>query len=214
MRMIRLATAVFAHILGLKQIGSYQDALAIIDQALEVIFGLNPALINSLDDESLNVLLTSKTGLEVDKVLILAGLFKERGDIFAALKLSAESSSFYHRAANFYLDLFFLPSHIPTEVVVEKIEELLPLLATQPMNGDLKYRLFFYYDQTRQYQAAIRLMDDLLVLSRYSPDTVSQARSFYRQLLELPDEALATAQAARGDITSRLELLTYRAPLA
>ncbi len=207
MRMIRLATTVFAHILGLKQIGSYQDAMAIIDQALEVIFGLSPALINSLDDESLTILLTSKNGLEVDKVLILAGLLKERGDIYAAIQQPDDSRLSYVRAINFYLDLFFTPAHIPPEVLTEKIEELLLLTKDQPLTEDLNYRVFFYYDQTRQYSRAIRQLDSLLSDARPDWEVVSQARAFYQRLLELPDEELAKAQTSRDALSTRLKQL-------
>jgi tetratricopeptide (TPR) repeat protein len=208
MRMIRLATTVFAHIIGLKQIASYQDALAIIDQAIEMIFGMNPALINNLDDDSLINLLTTPDGLEVDKLLILAGLFKERGDIYAAIDQPGESRTFYYRAINFYLDLFFDPAHIPIEVLVDKIEEILRVLAAQTLSDELVYRLFFYYEQTQQFSAATRALENLIDSTGIDPELTSRARVFYQRLLAMGDEELAAGAISREEIRSLLKRIT------
>jgi hypothetical protein len=207
MRMIRLATSVFARILGLKQAGSYLDALAVIDQALEVIFGLNPTLINTLDDDSLLALLTTKDGLEVDKLLILAGLLKERGAIYAAIDRPVDCRSHTIRALNFYLELFHNPTHIPPAVLIESIEEILSRFSEQGLPDEIKYPLFFYFEQTKQFANASHMLSDLQVTNGYNPELGVQAREFYNRLLDMSEEELKTGKISRDEVRIKLGLL-------
>ncbi len=207
MRRIRIATAAFARLLGFKRSGNYQDALDTIDQALEVIFGLNPTLINSMDDDSLLALLSTQAGLDGDKTLILAGLFKERGDIFGLINRPGDSQVFHMRALILYIELFLNPSQIPEEVLTAKIDDILAIFYASELPADATYPLFFYYEQTKQYEQASQMLTALLESDGNNPDLLSQVKAFYRRLVEMGDQELLNGGLTRATVQARLDQL-------
>ena len=102
-RMIRQATAVFARIIGLKSAEQYQEALQVIDQTLEQLFGIDAEIIRLLDDESLYTLLMKNEVLDLEKLGFIADLFKEEGDIQKLQNQNNESINCYIRSLNYYL---------------------------------------------------------------------------------------------------------------
>jgi hypothetical protein len=166
LRMIRLATAALAQIMGLKKGGQYPEALQAIDQALEEVLGLKADLIRAMDDESLLSALTQQDRLDTDRILILADLFYEEADILSRQGNSTSSQSSALRALNFYLDvvLEWGPERIAKKFV--KIEELVATLGEQNLPPQTFYRLYFYYEQVGEISIARRMLE---MLKRY-PD--------------------------------------------
>ena len=83
-RMINLAIAALLQIVGLKKKGDYQTALDLIDLTFEQLLGLRASMAKNLDDERLYFLLTRQDRLDTQRLAIVADLFQEEGDIYAA----------------------------------------------------------------------------------------------------------------------------------
>ena len=102
-RMVRQHTAVFASIIGLKSAGQYQEALQDIDQALEQLLGMDAVIFRLLDDESQYSLLMKNEVLDLEKLGIIADLFKEEGDIQKLQDQNYECINCYIRSLHYYL---------------------------------------------------------------------------------------------------------------
>jgi hypothetical protein len=161
MRMIRLATAALAQIIGLKKAGQYRPALQAIDQALEEVLGLKAGLIRAMDDESLLSGLTQQDRLDTDRLLILADLFFEEADILAMQGKTDASQASALRALNFYLDvvLDWGPERVSQKF--EKIEQLVQKLGEQILPAQTCFALYFYYVQVGELPSAKRMLERL-----------------------------------------------------
>lgn len=161
MRMIRLAAAAMAQIMGLKKAGQYQPALQAIDQALEEVLGLKAGLIRAMDDESLLSGLTQQDRLDTDRLLILADLFFEEADILAMQGKADASQASALRALNFYLDvvLDWGPERISQKF--EKIEQLVKKLGEQSLPPQTCFAMYFYYVQVGELPSAKHMLEKL-----------------------------------------------------
>jgi hypothetical protein len=182
LRMIRLATAALAQIIGLKKGGQYPQALQAIDQALEEVLGLKADLIRAMDDESLLSALTQQERLDTDRLIILADLFFEEADILSRQGKPAASRASALRALNFYLDvvLEWGPERISTKF--EKIDELVGVLGEQTLPPQTCFALYFYFMQVGELPAARRMLEKLKTDPDWREDALVEEAELERRL--------------------------------
>jgi hypothetical protein len=131
MRMIAQAIAVLMTALGLKRSGRYKEALQSFDQAIETLLGLNADLAKQLDDSALLNLLTFRGALDVERVLLLADIYREQAEVFSSTGQPGNSRLASQRSLRLYLEA--LPAG-RTELSVELVQkiEMLRRLAGGP----------------------------------------------------------------------------------
>lgn len=182
LRMIRMATAAMAEIMGLKKGGRYPQAMQAIDQTMEEVLGLKADLIRALDDESLLSALTQNDRLDTDRLLILADLYFEEADILTkqGKPIAAQASAL--RALNFYLDvvLDWGAERVPKKF--DKIEELVEKLGEQDLPPQSCFALFFYYDQVGEFPAARRMLQKLKQDPDWRDEALMEEAEFERRL--------------------------------
>jgi hypothetical protein len=181
MRMIRLATAALAQIIGLKKAGQYQPALQAIDQALEEVLGLKAGLVRAMDDESLLSGLTQQDRLDTDRLLILADLFFEEADILAMQGKADASQASALRALNFYLDvvLDWGPERVSQKF--EKIEQLVKKLGEQILHPQTCFALYFYYVQVGELPLAKHMLEKLKAYPDWREDALLEEAELERK---------------------------------
>ncbi len=118
-------------------------------------------LIRSMDDESLLSALTQHDHLDTDRLLILADLFYEEGDILAKQGKSAASQVSALRALNFYLDVVLDWGAERISKKFDKIEDLVGQLGEQTLPPQTCFALYFYYEQVGELSAARRMLEKL-----------------------------------------------------
>src|SRR4030042_2483120 len=91
MRMINQALAVLMIAVGLKRGGQLSEAVQTCDQAIESLLGLNARLAKQLDDSQLLDMLTFQEKLDVDRLLVLAEIYREEAEVYT-LQGQLESS--------------------------------------------------------------------------------------------------------------------------
>jgi hypothetical protein len=102
-RRINQAIALLLHALGLRKNGQLEAALTDVDIALELLLGMRSVLLKEMDDQSLLQLLTVRGEIDVERLALVAGLFKEEGVIYELEGRAADSARDYLRALNFLL---------------------------------------------------------------------------------------------------------------
>jgi hypothetical protein len=208
MRLIRLAVAALAKIVGLKTAGLYQDAQWAADQMIGQIFGLDYEILSRLDDARLLDLLNQYGQLDCDRLSIAADLFAAKGDVYADMGEPDAARFNWQRALSFYLEVVLSGgiSQFPTPV--DKVETLLARL--EPV-GDLPVRmrvnLYQYHAQIGQFDRAAAIMAKLLSDPSLRADMLPEAQLFYQQLLGKTDAELAQGGMERTAIQSALNNL-------
>jgi tetratricopeptide (TPR) repeat protein len=207
LRIIRQATAVFARVIGLKSAGQYPDALQGIDQALEIILGMDAEIIRLLDDESLYKILTNNEGLDLDKLEFIADLFKEEGDIQKLQDHNNESINGYKRALDHYLVISnTLETSIPTELS-QKIDELLQKIDAENFDEKTLLNLFCYHENAGEFAKAELMLNRLAARNDPMTNAVDEMKSFYQRLMEKDSNELAAGGMSRTKIQNKLKEL-------
>ena len=189
-RMIRLAVAALQTIFGFKRSGNYQQAMDLIAVSLIQVIGMDDRLINTLDDASLLNVLSNRQGPDYDRMLIVADLLKESGDVNAALGQPADSKAGYQRALMLYLEAALgLVENSPAELGA-RIDDVLAALANRPLPLESLYRLWYYFEKNKQFGRAIQALDDLFRQAGSDPELKDQGLDFFQRLARLEDGEL------------------------
>jgi len=147
LRMINQALAVIMAALGLKKAGKYKEALQSLDQAKEILLGLDPHLVGQLTDNALLDLLTSFGNLDLERLKLLADIYREEGEIFEQLELVGNSHFSYQRSLRLYLE-GVLAGEANTNIdIIEKIEELRKKLTVSKLAGETCLAILDYLDR-------------------------------------------------------------------
>lgn len=203
-RMINQLVAALQMIIGLKAAGQYGQALQAIDQALEQLLGLKPFLIKRLSDEAIIDSLGQGESLDKDRLLILADLFKEEGDIYSALDRTNESFSSHLRALNFYIEASFAGDSQEQAEPDEKLEDLYHQLSKFHLPPPTLYGLFAYFENTGRYSKAIRILSILQDDPSLRDEVRVEQHSFYQRLRDKTDAELQEGGITRSEVEQHL----------
>jgi tetratricopeptide (TPR) repeat protein len=146
MRMINQALATLMIALGLKKAGQFGEALQAFDQALESLLGLNTHLLKQLDDSLLIDRLTFRGRLDLDRLLMLADIYREEAELYT-LQGQPESSQFAaQRSLRLYLEAALASEVNPNLELIKKIEALRLKLSSPTLPLETRLALLDYLD--------------------------------------------------------------------
>ena len=147
MRMINQALAVFLAALGLKKAGQYHQAQQSFDQAMEGLLGLRADLVNQLEDRQLLDLLTFRDRLDIERLLLLADIYHEKGEVYALQGQPGESTLAAQRSLRLYLEAALAGDTNLTIELVRKIEAQRNGLSTPDLPAETRLALMDYFDR-------------------------------------------------------------------
>lgn len=147
MRLINQVLAVFLQALGLKKAGKFNEALQAFDQAVESLLGLRAGLAKQLEDRQLLALLTFQDKLDVDRLLMLADIYREEGEVYALQGQSVQSLFAAQRSLRLYLEAALTTEANPTLELVQKIEAQRSRLSAPDLPVETRLALLDYFDR-------------------------------------------------------------------
>jgi tetratricopeptide (TPR) repeat protein len=203
-KIIRQATAVFARIIGLKTAEQYQEALQVIDQTLEQLLGIDGDMIRLLDDESLYTLLMKNEVLDLEKLGLVAGLFKEEGDIRRLQKQIEKSVHCYIRSLNYYLIIGINSLTPGKDKNSLKVDELIQKIDTHVFEGQTLLNLYCYYENAGEFAKAENMLSRLATANSTDASVMDEMKSFYKRLLEKSPKELADGGMNRTQVQKKL----------
>jgi tetratricopeptide (TPR) repeat protein len=206
LRMINQAVAVLLQVAGLRQAKQYQQAQQAIDQSLEQLLGLRADLLKQLDDEVIFGMLTLQDRLDIERVVVIAELFKAEGDILADQNRLAESQQSYLRALNFYLEagLSDQIASLPLRFA-QQVEWLVNQSGILPLPDDIQWSLFNYYERFAEYAKAETTLTELASRPGVYADLQPEIIAFYQRLLKLPPADLDRVHLDREQVQEKLD---------
>jgi tetratricopeptide (TPR) repeat protein len=146
MRMINQVLAVFLQALGLKKAGQYSEALQVFDQAVESLLGLRASLAKQLEDRQLLALLNFQDKLDIDRLLVLADIYCEEGEVHALQGQPEQSLFAAQRSLRLYLEAALATEANPTIELVQKIEAQRSRLSASDLPVETRLALLDYFD--------------------------------------------------------------------
>jgi hypothetical protein len=148
LRMINQAVAALVKILGLKKAGRHEEAHQAIDQALEVLLGLRGDLVRRMDDEGLLAMLNLEDQrVDLERLAVIADLFKEDGEILAAQGYPDEGVTQSARALRFYLEVALGDPLLRGPELAQQIDRLYQALAMENLPLETRFALLDYYER-------------------------------------------------------------------
>jgi hypothetical protein len=146
--MINQAVAALVKILGLKKAGRHEEARQAIDQALEILLGLRGDLVRGMDDEGiLSMLNLEDQRVDLERLAVIADLFKEDGEILEAQGHPGESAIQSARALRFYLEAALGDSLFRGPELAQQIDGLYQALAAEGLPLETRFALLDYYER-------------------------------------------------------------------
>jgi tetratricopeptide (TPR) repeat protein len=206
-RMIQLAVAALLRIAGLRKSGHYQDALNLIDLTMEQLVGLRASRIKGLEDERLYFLLTRNERLDTQRLGVIADLFHQEGEIYAAQQRLEESQASYARALKYLLEVFFQEEETGREEVQPRIEALLEKVKPEILGADVQWPLAGYQEAAGRYAAAEALLLKLAEQPEARSELLPELADFYERLLEETAQDLRLGGMDPLEVRARLEHL-------
>ncbi len=147
MRMISQAMAVIMTALGLKRGRKYKEALETFDQAVEGLLGLNPRLVNQLDDGSLLSMLTVFERFDSDRARVLADIYSEQSELYSLLNQPDDSQFAAMRSLRLYLEVSLANEGDPEVELIKKIEMMRSKVAVQNLPVETRLAMQDYLDR-------------------------------------------------------------------
>ncbi len=147
MRMINQALAALMIALGLKKAGQLNDALQTFDQALESLLGLNAHLAKQLDDRLLLEMLTFQGVLDVERLRVLADIYREEAEIYTLQRQLDDSQRASQRSLRLYLEAALASEANLNIEIIQKIEPLRLQLAAITLPVETRLGLLDYLDR-------------------------------------------------------------------
>ncbi len=147
MRMISQALAVLMTALGLKKAGQLSQAQQALDQALESLLGIKARLADQLDDRTLLDMLTFLGKLDLDRVMVLADIYREQAEVCALLGKPENSQFAAQHSLILYLEAALASQATPNLELIQKIEPLRLKLDAPSLPIETRLALLDYLDR-------------------------------------------------------------------
>jgi hypothetical protein len=145
--MISAALAVLMTALGLKKARKFDEALQTFDQAIESLLGLNANLIKQLDDSSLLDMLTFLGKLDVDRLLVLADIYREKSEVYSFQGRIEDQQFAAKRSLRFYLEVMLSDSESTSLELIQKIENLRQEFTSIDLHIETRLALLDYLER-------------------------------------------------------------------
>ena len=146
-RRINQVIALILHAVGLRKDGQIQAALTNVDIALELLLGMRSNLIKGISDASILQILTVRGKLDIERLALVADLFKEEGLLFTAENQLQAGRQDFLRALNFSLEVALADMANLRPEQIASIAEVSQSVNGQPLAIELQVSQYNYYQE-------------------------------------------------------------------
>ncbi len=206
MRMINQMLAVLTKIIGLKDVGQYQEAQQIVNQSLEQLLGMPSGLLKQMDDSSVMNILTTQGELVSDRLYMVANLYELEGSLLTDQNRIPEANLDYLRALTFYLEIALKGENQYSRKLNDKIEHLQLTLSDRDLSVETYYRLFDYYEKLGRYNLVDNQISNLLLTHDDQSVILPGFITYYEELLEKNDQELSAGGISRVRVQTQLDV--------
>jgi hypothetical protein len=181
-RMINQAIDVLIRVVNLKASGEYQQAQQLIEQSLEQLIGLRIDLLQSLDDQNILGTLSINGIPDANRILLVADLFKEEGDVLASQNMVTSSIRSYQRALYFYLVYENTTSPTDGTILKRNIEFLAEALEDIHCQIETEVMLSDYFERIGYYSKGYQVLEKLSKVPGFQGEAITLRIGYLERL--------------------------------
>lgn len=195
-----------AEITGLIRREDWEAAMRRADMALRGLLDLGTDSVQSLSEGEILARLTVGDPPPVvqEKCFVLAALLHQLGRIAAGKGRPEEARDGHLKALHILLGLQIRAERAGLPEFVPAIADLEEALSGEEMPPRTHAALMIHHEQAGRFAKAEDALFKLLRLEPDNSDTFEMGEGFYRRLLVLSDEALATGGLPRAEVEAGL----------
>lgn len=197
-----------AVILGLKKREEYQAAQEAIEKALNTLLDLDLDKLRALPPAELvhRLTIAETTMVGREKVLFVAALLDQAGDIQAAQGQVEASSAFYVQALQLLLELILTDDHVSLPNYAPTVEDVLAKIAPETLPIETRITTMLYFEKIGDFGKAEDTLFEMLDSVADDPNATAELIAigdiFYERLQQLDDEILIAGNFARDEIAT------------
>jgi hypothetical protein len=212
LRMIEEFFQALSRIKSLKGGQQWREANTGIEQEFKRLIGMDAQTVSQLSEtELLAQVVRGEPTLAVrEKILMVATLLKEAGDVFAEQERPSESQACYLKGLHLLLDMLGRGEVFECPEFVPKVEEYVIALGDSPLPLETHARLMQNYERTGEFAKAEDSLFAMLELQPENTPLLELGISFYRRLEGQSDAHLADGNLPRAEVAAGLADLTAR----
>jgi hypothetical protein len=208
MRMIEQFSLTLGQVLFQRRNQHFNEALELIAQSMKQLLGLNSKLVRALSVKDLLALLSTQGHLDAGKGLLLSDMLKAESDILLESGEKEDSSSGYLKSLELLLEINKLSDSKELKLdLMERVEELLPMVWPQYMTQQVTGLLLNYFTETEQLAKAEDALFFMLDDDPGNPFWIEQGLQMFAQWNELPQEELVKGGLSQKEIQQSLDIL-------
>ena len=209
LRMIQDFFAMLSRLSALKREQQWEAAAGTLDEELKRLAGDGAQSLAGLSETELLARLIQGEPTQVvqQKVLMLATLFSEAGEIAAAEHRSDESRAFYLKGLRLLLDTLAQEEILECPAFVPKAEAFVRALSDQPLPLAIQARLMQHYERTGDFAKAEDALFAMLDSEPEQPGLAEFGVAFYQRLQSKSDAALNAGNLPRPELEASLQEL-------
>jgi tetratricopeptide (TPR) repeat protein len=147
MRIINQAIAALMTAIGLRKAGKYSEAQQVIQQAIEILTNLPANLIDQMDDGSILGMMTTQEHLDTGRLVLLADLYQEHGEILFKLAQPVQASIAFASALRFILEVALSEAANLSAENIDKVTVLVQRLEGCALPVETRLALSDYYQR-------------------------------------------------------------------
>lgn len=212
LRQIEEFVAVMAKLAGLGKSAKWEEASSTASSQFKVLAGADVTdLLRMTDTDLLAHLAEGDTIIGIqDRILMVARLFKENGDILKGQGRIEESHACYLKGLHLLLDAIANDPAAPRPDYVPSVDAFVIALHESSLKLETNAMLMRHYERLGDYGKAEDGLFNMLEAEPGNAELLDFGIGFYERLLRLDDEALELGNLPRAEVMVGLGELKRR----
>ncbi|WP_068503481.1 DUF6483 family protein [Paenibacillus kribbensis] len=203
--MMEELTSAVATVLGLRRENKHIEALKQLDDLLNKQFRLRSDLLRRLPPEQIIELFRLGPGIEADKLQQVARILEEEAVIYLETDRTDEGIRILMKSLHLYLYSDSNGAARELQTLPERIACIVNLVCEYELPTETSRLLAAYYEREDRLDEAA---DVWFGLAWEQPELLSEAKSFYSQLLDKTNAELERGGISRQEVTEGLAEIT------
>lgn len=195
--MIHQLAQALAKVMGLSEIGRYDEALEEVQRFSKQLLGMDLRFLTTLSDEEFVRLLSLGERFDVEKCVVAGELLRLTGEVKEREGDEGARFQCYATSLSLFLELLIRESGVLPKEYFEKIELLIKKISSYELPLVLKAKLFRYYESIGKFDVA---ENKLFEIVEQDPEFVGEGMKFYDRLRGKNEEELKRGNLPRDEV--------------
>jgi tetratricopeptide (TPR) repeat protein len=201
LRMIQQMGLFTTYLIGKRKQGDDEQTLVEIREAYGRMTGMHASLVHGLSEDDLLAMLTVQGATHPERLVAIAILLHEEGDVYSDRNEIAEALPRMQKALRLYLEAWERSDVLRSETI-PGLDATITWMEGYPVTQETRVLLMDYLEEKGRFDEAENYVLDWV--EGGSEEAADYARAFYARLLTLEDAELIVGGLTRDEIQASL----------